>query len=604
MASYAMAIENSPEANNNYLTVRQSLIPMFARGGFSETYVDEEFPLNRINPKAKEYLRFYLEQDNNSQMHIYGAIWLLGFIGDEDDILFLDQYIDKTLRSFTNTALNDRLRHLRNMGGIAGCFTGMMIKRNIKGAELFFKKYANVSSWKVPNEEETLENLHASRGFYSNFIMASYQYSKADYIYLLLQEKSPDPRRPYTHELFTDSLKKIEVDKYTKLMKPNTLPDEKLNKNITKCLENYGQWIDMLLKKQTSAQWRQAHLEKQKTVSKKEKRTIDSFENIDMSRTVEGRYLKAIGSEATNAYVMVSNMLLDRNDKNLPIKKEILQDIKKAKLNNYDDFRVRIEVEAKINDFVPANMGVGSKGTVVKEKETAGVIFNIRDTADIFKKHVPDAGDSSLTSSTTGDVKINMKRSNRKWNWNTTSDSNVIFAADVVEDSYLIDSANEAMTAYTQIAGMLIAGNYDPMEIPVLDNGKLIPLEKRQRTRDEIVKALDFEKRILQDILKGKLDNYGDFKVKLEFEATLDNFVPAVNGVRGNEGIGTGIGTEPVEVKGYETATGTFVIRDAAKIYKKYASRKSGSDSIDRAGNLHVYMKRINGKWYWNPFGW
>lgn len=241
---------------------------------------------------------------------------------------------------------------------------------------------------------------------------------------------------------------------------------------------------------------------------------------------------------------------------------------------------------------------------VVKEKETAAVTFNIQGTAGILKKHVPDAGDNSLTSPTTGDVIINMKRINDKWYWSPASDPNVSAVADIVEDNYLIDSVSEAISAYTQITRMLIDGNYDPLEIPVLDNCKLIPLEKRQRKKGEMVKALDFEKRIPEDVIKAKLNNYGDFHVKVESEATLGNFVLAVNSVHGNEEISAETGTAPVVVKGYETATVTFIIRDAAEIYKKHAPEKSGSDSIDRAGNLHVYMKRINGKWYWNPFGW
>jgi len=606
-ANYIMAFENPPETNDGYLTVRQSLIPMFARGGYSETYVDEEFPLNRINPKAKEYIRFYLEEDNIHPTHVYGAIWLLGFIGDEDDILFMEQYVDKSLRSSKN--FEHPIGHLRNLAGIAGCFTGMMIKRDIKGAELFLKKYAKVSSWMIPGEEETPESSSDARDFYSRFIMFVYRYSKASYVYPLLQEKSPGPKR-YYHELFVDSLKKIEVDKYTELMKPNTLPEKKLNENMAKCLEHYGEWIDRLMRKQTYAQWREAQ-EKQKAIPKVEKKPVDSFENIDMSEKIEGSYLKAIASEATKAYMQISKMLLNRNAENLPIKKEILQDIKKAGLNNYGDFQVMVDVEAKINDYVPSIKGSEAKGegsaagpVVVKEKETAAVTFNIQGTADIFKRHVPDDGDISLISSTTGDVKINMKRMNRKWKWNSASNSSVSSMDDIVEDNYLIDSVNEAMTAYIQITSMIIDGNYDPLEIPVLDNNKLIPLEKRQRTKDELVEALDFEKKILQDILQANLNDYGDFRIKLEFKATLGNFVPAVNGIRGNKAIEAEVGTRPVEVKGYETATGTFVIRDAAKIYKKHASRKSGSDSIDRAGNLHVYMKRINGKWYWNPFGW
>ena len=397
-------------------------------------------------------------------------------------------------------------------------------------------------------------------------------------------------------------------------MKPCTLPEKKLNGNITKCLERYGEWIDMLLRKQTYAQWREAQ-EKQKTVPKAEKKTVDSFESIDMSETVEGGYLKAIGREAAKAYMQISRMLLDRDAKDLPIKKEILQDIQKAGLNNYNGFRVKIDVEARINDFVPSIKDVadskekGEKNAavpvVVKEKETAAVTFNIRDTADIFKRHVPDAGDNSLTSSTTGDVIINMKRINGKWNWSPASDLIVSAVADIVEDNYLIDSVNEAISAYTQITRMLIDGNYDPLEIPVLDNHKLIPLKKRKRTKGEMVKALDFEKRILEDVIIAKLNKYGDFHVKLEFEATLNSFVPAINSVHGNEEISAKIGAMPVIVKGYETAIVTFIIRDTADIFKKYIPQVSDDTTIDdETGNLKVYMKRINGKWYWNPFGW
>jgi len=608
MTNYVMAIENPPGTNDEYLSVRQSLIPMFAKGGFSGTYVDEEFPLNRINPKAKEYIRFYLEEDNIDLVRSSVGVWLLGFIGDEDDILFIEQYIDKAILSSANP--NNRIFFLTDLSAFAGCFAGMMIKRDIKGAELFLKKYAKVSSWMVPGEEETPESLSDARDFYSYFIMCAYQYSKAAYVYPLLQEKSPGPKR-YIHESFVDALKKREVDKYTELMKPNTLPEKKLNENMAKCLEHYGEWIVRLLRKQTYAQWREAY-EKKKAVSRVEEKTVDSFESIDMSETIEGGYLKAIGREAAKAYMQVSRMLLDRDAEDLPIKKEVLQDIQKAGLNNYDGFQVMVDVEAKINDFVPEIKSDKGKGegsavvpVVIKEKETADVTFNIQGTADIFKKHFPDADDNSLISSTTGDVIINMKRINDKWYWSPASDPNVSAVADIVEDNYLIDSVSEAIIAYTQITKMLIDGNYDPLVIPVLDNCKLIPLEKRKRQKGEMAEALDLEKRILEDLIKAKLSNYGDYHVKVKFEATLGNYISAVTSNSGNGGISVETGAMPLTVTGYETGVVTFIIRDTADISKKYIPQVSDDTTVDdETGNLKVYMKRINGKWHWNPFGW
>ena len=120
-----------------------------------------------------------------------------------------------------------------------------------------------------------------------------------------------------------------------------------------------------------------------------------------------------------------------------------------------------------------------------------------------------------------------------------------------------------------------------------------------------MAEALDIEKRILEDLTKAKLNNYSDYHVKVTFEATLNNFLPVINGVHGNEGISAKIGVMPVIVKGYETADVTFMIRYTGDISKKYIPRVPDDTTIDdETGNLKVYMKRINGKWYWNPFGW
>ena len=593
MANYVMATKNPNDINNDYLTVRQSLIPMFAMGDFSGPYVDKQFPFNRINPKAREYIRFYLEEDNNSSMHITGAIWLLGFIGHEDDILFIDQYINKNLHS-SPESFDNRLGYLRNIGSMSGCFAGMMIKRDIEGAESFLKKYARVSSWMVPGEKETPESLSNARDIYSHFIVCAYQYSKTDYIYPLLQEKLPGPRR-YVHELSAYGPETIEVDKYTELMNQKTLSQEKLNENMTKCLERYGEWIDMLMRKQTYAQWSEENRKKKKTASRKEKRRIDSIGSFDMSETIEGRYLKSIGKEAAKAFGKVSSTLLDRSTKDLHIKKELLKEIRSVGLNKYDGFYVQIDTEAKVNDDVSA---------VTKEDESADVIFNIQGTADIYKKHASGEVNDSIALSTTGDVEINMKKTKNKWHWVPASDTKVIAGADIIEDNYLKTSVRDALNAYKKITKMLIDGDYDLMTIPVVDDGRLIPLEKRERQKDKMGEALDFEKKILKDIAKAKLINYGNYHVSVECEAILSNFAPAIEGDDVSDGINTNIGSERVVIKGRESTDVTFHVPEAAKILKKHISKNASYESIDGAGNLQVSMKRINGKWYWNPFGW
>lgn len=77
--------------------------------------------------------------------------------------------------------------------------------------------------------------------------------------------------------------------------------------------------------------------------------------------------------------------------------------------------------------------------------------------------------------------------------------------------------------------------------------------------------------------------------MKVKFEATLSD---------------GGTGDKLHAIKGYETADVSFVIRSAAETFRKYAPKGSGNDTFSGGDGLLVCMKRIDGKLYWNPFGW
>jgi hypothetical protein len=596
IADYVVAKEDAPNMNNNYLSVRESLVPMFARSEFSGTYADQQFPIRRINPKAREYIRFYLEEDNNSETHICGAIWLLGLTGAEDDVLFIEQYIDNTLRAVKE--LRSSSGHLRSMGLAAGCFAGTMTKRHVKGAEAFVKKYATVSAWIAPTGGDTPASLSNARDLYSNFIVGAYQYSRAADLLPLLEQKSLGPR-PYFHESFVDSLKRMPVDKYTELMNQPALPDTRLHDNMATWLDRYGSWIDMLLRKQTYAQWREAH-GKQRVAPEAEKEPVDSFERIDMSETIEGAYSRAVARDAAEAFQAISRMLLDGTTGTLPIPREILQRTREAGLADYGSLHIDVNVEAHINQFAPGSEsdereddGSTAKPIVVRNKETAAVTFSIQSIADLVEGRVFNAGGGAQTQSTNRDGMVEMQRDRDKWHWSLAATPTVDAAAAIVADEYLIESVRAAIAAYTQIAGTLVDAAYDPLVIPVLDNGELIPVEKRKRDTDEMAEALDMEREILAELARSELNTYGDYRIKVMFEATL-----------GPDGTGSQTSAKPLAVMGYETADVAFAIRNTAGIFGKHAPGRPGEGSLDDEGNLRVLMKRINGKWYWNPFGW
>ncbi|NQT02900.1 MAG: hypothetical protein HQ580_12805 [Planctomycetes bacterium] len=131
MTNYAMAIEKPSDAKDNYLSIEQSLLPIFSE----RYYTNENYPYNRINPGVKDYIHFYLEKDNSVGKLSAKAISLLGYVGNKDDIPFVDSFLQK----FLINSDRERLLDTAHIANGAGCFSGMMIKRKIKGQSRFSK---------------------------------------------------------------------------------------------------------------------------------------------------------------------------------------------------------------------------------------------------------------------------------------------------------------------------------------------------------------------------------------------------------------------------------------------------------------------------------
>jgi hypothetical protein len=589
-----------------YLPIEKSLLPIFHDPYYISS---DKFPFNRINPDIKEYLHFYMEKDNSVDRFSMNAISLLGYIGNKDDIHFVDVYLQEYLASSYRQSLLDK----GNIAVGAGCFSGMMIKRKIEGAEAFFKKYAQVSAWYPPGEDDP-GIISDARNAYSTFLIKAYDFSQEGYVLQTLQTKSTTGV-PYRHELpfswkesATGSTRSYEsvvemlttrkTDLYTQSMEPVKILEDKLNEDLNKSLKENSSVIEALVNKQTLAEWRKAQEEQEKAAKvKSEKKPSESFENIDLTNTVEGDNIKAIAIQAVKAYQRLS---LTGNEKSILIKDEFLQSLQKAGLKNFDDFKVKVEFEAKINNILSStnvikndSQKTAPEPNVVIDKIKVNTTFSIQGTADMLKKYAPDTVHKSLLSKKTGDFNVVMIRTNDNWSWAPVVNSPVSADSNIVDDKYLIDSVNKAMIAYSQISQSIIDGNYDPLTIPLLDNGRLIPLEKRKKDKDGMAKALDMEKQILEDLKKNNLNNYVNYQMKVTFDAALDN---------GTLNIETG--TMPKDVKGYETADLTFMIGNGAEAYKAHTTSRNDRRCIDDAGNLKVTMKKINGTWYWNPFGW
>jgi hypothetical protein len=150
--------------------------------------------------------------------------------------------------------------------------------------------------------------------------------------------------------------------------------------------------------------------------------------------------------------------------------------------------------------------------------------------------------------------------------------------------------AAEGVAAFEQLASDVRADQGGHVFQQLLDNGRPLA-EKVEVAHKELAEDMQVEKAILEDLFsKGLLttDSYTDFKLHLVLEASIP---------------GLPQGEEP-SVTAAEIVTLFFAIPDTADIYRRHIPRVGSQETITRQGDLRVYMKRINGKWYWNPFGW
>jgi hypothetical protein len=130
--------------------------------------------------------------------------------------------------------------------------------------------------------------------------------------------------------------------------------------------------------------------------------------------------------------------------------------------------------------------------------------------------------------------------------------------------------AKEAAAAYREIAAKVVAGDFAGAMERVLDNGELL---KATANRAEVTKDLEKEQTFLtSEAVKGAKP--GESKVQRR------------------------------EVNGKEVITVTWRLAGTAEYATSVLPRGGRTPTLAEDGTLVVYMKKIEGKWMWNPFGW
>ncbi len=159
----------------------------------------------------------------------------------------------------------------------------------------------------------------------------------------------------------------------------------------------------------------------------------------------------------------------------------------------------------------------------------------------------------------------------------------------------------EGLAAYHRFVGEWISEDYDSLLQRLLNNDRPVYPEKLKRDHKEHLKDdLNLERPLIMAAQRKGLfeaTRYRNFRVSMTLSASLEQ-------------IGTAEEREAPRAEGSETITLLFEIPGSAETWDEFlrqVGRGVGGGSemtFTLEEDLQVYMKRINGTWYWNPFGW
>jgi hypothetical protein len=108
-------------------------------------------PVKRLNPEFKPELIKIIRQNQTlkgeNKRLVYGTLYLLGYLADENDLKVLEKYLQKGTASIkeNNGRISSYLEPI-DFYDLGTCI-GIMIARRIKGAEKFYLKYGSSDYW-------------------------------------------------------------------------------------------------------------------------------------------------------------------------------------------------------------------------------------------------------------------------------------------------------------------------------------------------------------------------------------------------------------------------------------------------------------------------
>jgi len=160
---------------------------------------------------------------------------------------------------------------------------------------------------------------------------------------------------------------------------------------------------------------------------------------------------------------------------------------------------------------------------------------------------------------------------------------------DGISGDSLRELAQEAVDEFEAIS-TLVQRRAPGVELRLLDDGEPVSKVVRDvRDSNELAEGLAVEQRILTAV-KRVATTTTDFRVRHLIECSFDSLEDPT-------------GQESIRVY-RSVAIVSFRLEGSDAVEQELLQDHRGSSTVDHDGALIVLMKKIDGTWYWNPFGW
>lgn len=253
----------------------------------------------------------------------------------------------------------------------------------------------------------------------------------------------------------------------------------------------------------------------------------------------------------------------------------VLNEINNAELKKYMEWRIDPD---RLMKFSESALLYADQPLTTWQREKLNM-FNIKKTNSGLPAESPHV---DRTNGLQGnDATTDASNEERK----TGAVKGQITSSDETEE--VVDLANEAITQYKEIKAQISAGEFEEVAGRLLDNGEPLKDDKAGKS-PELRQGMAMEQRIFKSLDQVQTTP-ADFEIERNIQYTFSSFE--------EKGVSQ-------DVRMHEVVTFMFELQGSAEAERKLFEKHHGSLTVANDGTLIVVMKKIDGKWYWNPFGW